>query len=160
MKITNWWNTYTYNIKRTHRHKVAYAIDEYQQYGYNTVDSITHDTDKIVAYAFGLPHKLVRRFHRKISEHHTENNTKKNLKSMFLDIHCSQDKTDKQLPFRDYFYSSEDLQRVKGFKQYVEERNFGEAYPISQLTKEVDKVTSSVWQTIKFGINTIKRMKY
>ena len=63
MKIRNYWNQYTYNIKRTHRHKVAYAVDEYKQFGYNTVDCITHDTDKMVMYLLGVPHDIVVKIH-------------------------------------------------------------------------------------------------
>ena len=159
MKIRNYWNQYTYNIKRTHRHKVAYAVDEYKQFGYNTVDCITHDTDKMVMYLLGVPHDIVVKIHRAISEHHIENNRKKNIKSMFIDIHCSGEKPDKQTPFREYFYKNKPLQNTNGLGTLAKKKNFGENVPIIFLTQEVDKITSSIKEFVKFGFNTLKRLK-
>lgn len=157
MKV--WWNQYKNNIARTHRHKVAYTVDEYKQLGYNTLDSVTHDADKMFLYLIGCKHDTVVKIHRAISEHHTENKLKKNLKSMFIDIHCSQDKPDKHTPFRDYFYSNKALRDTQGLEEYAKARNFGENVPIKDITQEVDRITSSCRNFIKFTIDTIKRMK-
>ena len=160
MNVSTFWDQYTYNIKKTHRHKVAYAVDEYKQFGYNTIDSFTHDADKMFWYVLGYDHDEVVRKHRRISEHHIENNKKKNIKSMFIDIHCSGDKPDKQTPFRDYFYGNKQLRDTKGLEKFAKEHNFGEKVAIQTLTKEVDKITGSFIEFIKFGVGVLKHLRF
>ena len=123
--VVNYAINYVKNIKHTYEHKVTFAMIEKELYGKYSIDSLTHDLDKLVLYILGFPRSFVSKFHRRHSEHHVESHKKLNLKSMLCDNVASTDKKDK-LPLRVYYNSSEELQSVEGFKQLLEKYNYGE----------------------------------
>ena len=120
---------YFYNIKHTYDHKVIFALVEKRLLGKNSIDSVTHDLDKLVLYSLGFSHSFVSNFHRRISEHHTESGKKLNLKSMLCDNIASSPefKPEKHLSLREYYESNPELQKIEGFKSLLEKYNYGES---------------------------------
>ena len=119
---------YKENIKHTYDHKVVYALVERELFGRNTINSVTHDADKMIMYMLGFPKKLVGKIHRGHSEHHIESGKPMNLKSMLCDLIASSPeyKPEKKYSLREFFNRSEELQSLKGFKELLEKYHFGE----------------------------------
>ena len=121
-------HNYKKNIKHTYEHKLIYALIEKELYGRNTLDALTHDSDKMVMYLLGFPKSFVTKYHRKHSEHHVESGKKMNLTSMLCDNIASSPefKPEKKYSLREYYKKSPELQAVRGFKKLLEHYNFGE----------------------------------
>ncbi len=121
-------HNYKKNVKHTYEHKLVYAIVEKELYGRNTINSITHDSDKMIMYLLGFPKSFVSKFHRKHSEHHPESGKKMNLTSMLCDNIASSPefKPEKKYSLREYYQRSKELQELKGFKNLLDKYNFGE----------------------------------
>ena len=121
-------NSYFANIKRTYDHKVIFALIEKELYGENSIDSVTHDLDKLIMYLLGFPKSFVSRVHRAHSEHHIESGKKLNLRSVICDNIASSPvfKPEKKYSFRDYFFINKDLQQVAGLGEILNTCNFGE----------------------------------
>ena len=80
-KIKNYAKNYVKNINHTFEHKMVFALIEKEIFGKNSIDSITHDADKLILYTLGFPKSFVSDFHRKHSMHHPESGKKMNLKT-------------------------------------------------------------------------------
>ena len=50
---------YRKNLEHTYEHKKVFAIVEKELFGKNSIDSITHDLDKLIMYAMGFPKSIV-----------------------------------------------------------------------------------------------------
>ena len=126
--VKNYVKNYKKNIEHTYDHKMVFALIEKELYGKNSLDSITHDLDKLILYTLGFPKSIVSRLHRNISVHHVESGRKNNLRSMLCDNIASSPefKPEKKLSLRDYYNSSKELQQVEGFKEILEKYNYGE----------------------------------
>ena len=120
--------TYKKNVEHTYEHKVIFSIIEKELYGKNSINSITHDMDKMLLYLLGFPKRFVSKFHRKHSKHHIESGKNLNLKSMLVDNIASSPefKPEKKLSLRNYYNSSIELQEIPEFKEILEKYNFGE----------------------------------
>ena len=129
---------YRYNIRHTYDHKIYFSIVEKELFGKNSIDSITHDLDKLILYSLGFPKSFVSKFHRKHSEHHCESGKKLNLNSMAVDniISSPEYKPEKKLSLRDYYSASEELQSVKGFGDILEKYNYGENIDFKKVKQE------------------------
>ncbi|MBR3889980.1 hypothetical protein IKJ53_05640 [bacterium] len=123
-----YFQNYKQNIKHTFDHKVTFALVEKELFGHNSIDSVTHDLDKLVLYTLGAPRSFVSKVHRKISVHHTESGKTNNLRSMLCDNIASSPyfKPEKKKTVRDYYNSSQELQNVTGFGELLEKYNYGE----------------------------------
>lgn len=127
-QIKNYFKNYQKNIKHTYDHKIIFALIEKELFGHNSIDSLTHDLDKLILYTLGFPKSFVSKFHRQISVHHTESGKKNNLKSMLCDNIASSPefKPEKKKSLRDYYNTSEELQKVPGFEELLIKYNYGE----------------------------------
>lgn len=136
--IKNYAKSYVKNIKHTYDHKIVFALIEKELYGYNSIDAITHDADKMIMYLLGFPKSFVSDFHRKHSMHHPESAKKMNLRSMLCDNIASSPefKPEKQLSLREHFKTSKLLQNVTGFKDILEKYNYGENINFDKINKE------------------------
>ena len=137
-KAKEYFKSYKENISHTYQHKLIFAKIEKELYGHNSIDSITHDLDKLVLYILGLPHSLVSACHKKISEHHIESGKKLNLRSLIVDNIASspQFKPEKTKSLREHFYSSKELQSVIGLKETLEAFNYGEKLDFDKIKSE------------------------
>lgn len=135
--ISNVFHNYSENIKHTYEHKIYFSIIEKQLFGKNSIDSITHDTDKLLLYILGFSHDFVTSFHRKHSEHHTDSKKAKNFRSMLVDNIASSPafKPDKKLSFRDHFYRCRELQEIRGLEEFLKQYNFGENLDFEQIKR-------------------------
>ncbi len=126
--IRTYCHEYVKNIQHTFDHKVIYALIEKELYGKNTINSLTHDADKMIMYLLGFPKSFVSKFHRLHSTHHTESGKMMNIESMLCDNIASSPefKPEKKLSLRAYFNKSKELQEVDGLKELMERYNFGE----------------------------------
>lgn len=126
--VGNYVKNYKKNIEHTYDHKIVFALVEKELFGKNSIDSITHDLDKLVLYTLGFPKSFVSKFHRKISVHHATSGKEMNLRSMLCDNIASSPefKPEKKKSLRDHYATSEELQGVKGFKEILEKYNYGE----------------------------------
>ena len=129
---------YVKNIKHTYDHKLVFAMVEKELFGKNSIDSLTHDADKLILYILGFPKSFVSKYHRKHSEHHVESGKKANLRSMICDnIASSPDfKPEKTKTLREHFAKSPELQKVKGFKEILEKYNYGENLDFAKIKAE------------------------
>ena len=127
-KIKNYAHNYVKNIKHTYEHKIIFSLIEKELLGYNTIDSLTHDADKMILYILGFPKSFVSDFHRKHSAHHPESGKKMNLRSMLCDNIASSPefKPEKKYSLREHYKNSKLLQSVDGFKNILEKYNYGE----------------------------------
>ena len=139
-RIKNYYN----NIKHTFDHKIVFALIEKELFGKISKDSITHDLDKLVMYALGFSHSFVSKFHRKISEHHTESGKKNNIKSMLCDNIASSPifKPEKKKSVRDFYNSSIELQNVPGFGDILEKYNYGEDIDFKKIMTKKAKINN------------------
>ena len=126
--IKNYAKNYVKNIKHTYEHKVIFGMIEKEIFGYNTIDSITHDADKMIMYILGFPKSFVSAYHRKHSCHHPESGKKMNLRSMLCDNIASSPefKPEKKRSLREHYYTCKELQSVNGLEEYLKMYNFGE----------------------------------
>jgi len=133
---------YFHNIKHTIDHKIVFALIEKELFGKISKDSLTHDLDKLVMYIMGFSHSFVSKFHRKISEHHTESGKKSNLKSMLCDNIASSPefKPEKKKTLREYYNSSPELQSILGFKEILEKYNYGEDIDFNLIKTKQAKI--------------------
>ena len=155
--VTNYFKSYTENIKQTYEHKIIFAIVEKELYGKNTIDSLTHDLDKLILYSLGFPKKFVSSFHRAHSQHHTESGKKLNLRSVICDnIASSPDfKPKKQYSLRDYFQRNENLQHVEGLKEKLEEYNYGECLNFNNIKAKREEEYHGPKGTLKILFKTL-----
>ena len=136
--VKNYAKNYIKNIKHTYDHKVVYALIEKELFGKISINSITHDLDKMIMYCLGFPKSFVTNFHRKHSAHHPESGKKMNLRSMICDNIASSPefKPEKKLSLRKHFNTSEALQSVEGFKEILEKYNYGENLNFAKINAE------------------------
>ena len=126
--VVQYYKNYKKNIQHTYDHKIVFALIEKELYGRNSIDSITHDADKLIMYLLGFPKSVVSKVHRKISVHHPESGKQLNLRSMLCDNIASspQFKPEKKYSLREYYQISKELQEVPGFGEFVKKYNFGD----------------------------------
>lgn len=136
--IKGYFSDYGKNIKHTYEHKIYFSIIEKELYGKRSIDSVTHDLDKMVLYILGFPKSVVSKFHKKHSVHHCESGKKLNLRSMLCDnIASAPDfKPEKKLPLREYYEKSPELQKIKGFRELLEKYNYGEGLNIAKIKRK------------------------
>lgn len=126
--ITTYGKSYKKNIIHTYDHKIVFALIEKELYGRHSIDSYTHDADKMILYLLGFPKSFVSKFHREHSVHHVESGKKMNLRSMLCDNIASSPefKPEKKNSLRAYYAKSKELQSVSGFGEVLVKYNFGE----------------------------------
>ena len=140
----NRFDRYCKNINHTFEHKVIYAKIEKELFGKCSINSITHDLDKMILYLFGFSYKFVSKFHRKHSEHHFESGKNMNLKSMLCDNIASSPvfKPEKKYNLRDFYKISNELKQVKGFGDLLEEYNYGESLDYDKIKSSSNKINN------------------
>ncbi len=145
-KIKNYAKNYVKNIKHTCDHKIIFALIEKELFGKNSIDSITHDLDKMIMYMLGFPKSFVSDFHRKHSVHHPESGKKANLRSMLCDNIASSPefKPEKKLSLREHFNTSKELQKVIGLKGVLEKYNYGESLDFNKIKTSKEKKYHSI----------------
>lgn len=133
--ILTYAKNYKKNIYHTYEHKMIFSLIEKELYGRNSIDSITHDLDKLILYALGFPKSFVSKFHREHSVHHVESGKNLNLKSMLCDNIASSPefKPEKKYSLRKYYSISKELQEVEGFSDLLQKYNFGENIDFSKI---------------------------
>lgn len=126
--VADYGKSYKKNIKHTYDHKIVFALIEKELYGHYSIDSYTHDADKMILYLLGFPKSFVSKFHREHSVHHVESGKKMNLRSMLCDNIASSPefKPEKKNSLRAYYAKSKELQSVKGFGDLLTKYNYGE----------------------------------
>lgn len=131
---------YRKNLIHTIDHKIIFALIEKEIFGSNSIDSLTHDLDKLILYSLGFPKSFVSNFHRKISVHHTESGKNMNLRSMLCDNIASSPefKPEKKKSLREYYASNKELQKVNGFKTLLDKYNYGENLDFNNIKKMKD----------------------
>ena len=134
-KIKNYAKNYVKNVKHTYDHKIVFALVEKELFGKNSIDSITHDLDKMILYLLGFPKSFVSDFHRKHSVHHPESRKKPNLRSMLCDNIASSPefKPEKKLSLREHYKQSKQLKKVIGLKGILEKYNYGENLDFNKI---------------------------
>ena len=144
--FNNYRKNYVKNIQHTYEHKVVFALVEKELFGNNSIDSVTHDLDKLVLYTLGFPKSFVSEFHRKHSVHHTESGKNINLRSMLCDNIASSPefKPEKKHSLREHFKHSKELQKVKGFKKLLQQFNYGENLDFGKIKEEMQLKTSGL----------------
>lgn len=137
-KIKTYTKNYVKNIQHTYDHKIVFAMVEKELFGRNSIDSITHDLDKLILYTLGFPKSFVSDWHRKHSVHHVESGKKPNLRSMVCDNIASSPefKPEKKKSLREHFNTNRELQSVKGFREILEKYNFGENLNFDKIKAE------------------------
>lgn len=144
--FNNYRKNYVTNIKHTYEHKVVFALVEKELFGNNSIDSVTHDLDKLVLYTLGFPKSFVSEFHRKHSVHHTESGKSMNLRSMLCDNIASSPefKPEKKRSLREHFKHSKELQKVKGFRKLLQQFNYGENLDFGKIKDEMQLKSSGI----------------
>lgn len=129
---------YVRNIRHTYDHKIVFAMVEKELFGKNSIDSLTHDLDKLIFYTLGFPKSFVSNWHRKHSVHHVESGKKPNLRSMICDNIASSPefKPEKKKSLREHFNTSLSLQNITGFKELLEKFNYGENLNFDKIKQE------------------------
>lgn len=137
-KVKIYAKNYVRNIQHTYDHKIVFAMVEKELFGKNSIDSLTHDLDKLILYALGFPKSFVSDWHRKHSVHHVESGKKPNLRSMICDNIASSPefKPEKKKSLREHFNTCPSLQKVKGFREILEKYNFGENLDFDKIKTE------------------------
>lgn len=140
-KIKNYAKNYIKNISHTFEHKMVFALIEKEIFGKISIDSLTHDADKLILYTLGFPKSFVSEFHRKHSMHHPESGKKMNLRSMLCDNIASSPefKPEKKLSLREHFRTYKPLRDVKGFGDILEKYNYGENLDFEKIKSLRDK---------------------
>lgn len=155
--VSNYVHNYKKNLKHTYNHKIIYGLIEKELFGYNSIDSITHDLDKLILYAIGFPKSFVTTFHRKHSVHHTESGKPINLRSMLCDNISSSPKfkPEKKKSLRDYYTSSKELQNVQGFGELLEKYNYGENINFDLIKVKKEKILSGQKGFLNVAVKTL-----
>ena len=158
-KVKQYTQNYVKNIKHTYEHKIVFAMIEKELFGKNSIDSLTHDTDKLILYTLGFPRSFVSRWHRAHSVHHTESGKNANLRSMICDNIASSPafKPEKKKSLREHYNSSKELQNVLGFGEILEKFNYGESLDFTKIKakknvkyKNFTEVTIATIKTLAF----------
>lgn len=146
---------YCKNIKHTTEHKNIYSLVEKELYGKTSINSITHDLDKLILYTLGFPKSVVSNFHRKHSSHHIESGKKLNVKSMVCDLVASSPefKPEKKSSVRDYYNSSSELQKIPLLKEYLEKYNYGENLDFNKIKQH----QTENWNYIPKSLNSLRK---
>ena len=133
--VVKYFKDYKKNIQHTYDHKVVFALIEKELYGKNSIDSLTHDADKLIMYLLGFPKSVVSKVHRKISVHHPESGKQLNLRSMLCDNIASspQFKPEKKYSLREYYKISKELQEIPGFEELLRKYNFGDNIDFTRI---------------------------
>lgn len=133
--ITTYGKSYKKNILHTYDHKIVFALIEKELYGCHSIDSYTHDADKMLLYLLGFSKSFVSKFHREHSVHHVESGKKMNLRSMLCDNIASSPefKPEKKNSLRAYYEKSKELQSVPGFGDILVKYNFGEDIDFNKI---------------------------
>ena len=133
--VIQYCKNYKKNIQHTYDNKIVFALIEKELYGKNSIDSITHDADKMIMYLLGFPKSVVSKVHRSISVHHPESGKQLNLRSMLCDNIASspQFKPEKKYSLREYYNLSKELQEIPGFGELVKKYNFGDNIDFSKI---------------------------
>ena len=98
------WKKYTAPIKYTWAHKKAFLDVERELTGHNTLAGYTHDLDKLILYAIGVPQKLAHQIHIINASHHIRNGHVKNPVQAVIDWECARiTKPDKPLSAVDFY---------------------------------------------------------
>ena len=134
-KVKQHAQNYVKNIEHTYEHKIVFAMIEKELFGKNSIDSLTHDADKLIFYTLGFPKSFVTKWHRAHSVHHTESGKKANLRSMICDNIASSPefKPEKKKSLREHYNSSKELQSVQGFGELLENFNYGENLNFAEI---------------------------
>lgn len=142
---------YKKNVIHTYEHKIVYALIEKELFGKNSMNSVTHDLDKMILYLLGFPRSFVSKFHRKHSQHHLESGKVMNLSSMLCDNIASSPffKPDKKYTLRKYYNKSQELQNLEGFKELLEKYNYGENLNFEDINKRKNVKIGSIKETVK-----------
>ena len=164
-KVSTYIKAYKRNISHTYDHKLVFAMIEKELFGKNSIDSITHDLDKLVLYILGFPKSFVSEFHRKHSVHHSESGKALNLRSMICDnIASSPDfKPEKTRTLREHFAKSPELQKVAGFKEILEKYNYGENLDFDKIKAQKKLKYEGIAGTAKacaLGLAVLLSAKY
>ena len=155
--IAKYLQNYKNNIKHTYDHKIVFALIEKELFGKISIDSITHDSDKLIMYVLGFPKSFVSKVHRKISEHHTESGKQMNLRSMLCDNIASSPefKPEKTKSLRDHYATCKELQKVKGFEEILKKYNYGEGLNFEAI-KAVKNIKYNSYQgALALAINLL-----
>ena len=133
--VVKYCKDYKKNIQHTYDHKVVFALIEKELYGRNSIDSLTHDADKLIMYLLGFPKSVVSKVHRRISVHHPESGKQLNLRSMLCDNIASspQFKPEKKYSLREYYKISKELQEIPGFGELLHKYNFGDNIDFTRI---------------------------
>lgn len=144
--IKKYARSYVKNIKHTYDHKIIFALVEKELFGRNSIDSITHDLDKLLLYLLAFPKSFVSKFHRKHSVHHTESGKKPNLKSMLCDNIASSPefKPEKKNSLRVHYQTSKELQNVQGLGDIFEKYNYGESLNFDRIKAKKEAKYSGI----------------
>ena len=151
-KIKNYVKNYVKNIQHTYDHKIVFALIEKELFGKNSIDSVTHDLDKMILYILGFPKSFVSKFHRKHSVHHPESGKQPNLRSMLCDNIASSPefKPEKKLSLREHYKTCKELQNVMGFQVFLEKYNYGENLNFNKI-KDKKKGVKGLCNSIALG---------
>ena len=133
--VVKYFKDYKKNVQHTYNHKIIFALIEKELYGKNSIDSLTHDTDKLIMYLLGFPKSVVSKVHRRISVHHPESGKQLNLRSMLCDNIASspQFKPEKKYSLREYYKISKELQEIPGFYELLNKYNFGDNIDFARI---------------------------
>ena len=155
--VVQYCKNYTKNIQHTYDHKIVFALIERELYGTNSIDSITHDLDKLVLYAIGLPKSVVTKLHRNISVHHTESGKENNLRSMLCDNIASSPefKPEKKKSLREHYNTCKELQKVEGFAELLEKYNYGENIDFNAIKTEKNLKLNSYHGVVALLLNLV-----
>ena len=157
-KIQNYFQNYKKNLQHTIEHKIFFAMVEKSLYGNISINSITHDLDKLIMYFFGMPRSFVSKFHREHSEHHPQSGKKMNFRTMLCDMKASEFKPDKSKALREYFNTCPELQRISGLQQYLEKYNYGENLSLESIKAKKERNSTSIKALSYLLINLLPLM--
>ena len=137
---------YKKNLIHTYEHKIVYAMIEKELFGKISMNSVTHDLDKMILYLLGFPRSFVSKFHRQHSQHHIESGKVMNLPSMLCDNIASSPffKPDKKYTLRTYYNKSKELQNLEGFKDLFEKYNYGENLNFADINNRKNNKIKSI----------------
>ena len=155
--VVEYAKNYKKNLEHTFDHKIVFALIERELYGTNSIDSITHDLDKLVLYAIGLPKSVVTKLHRNISVHHTESGKENNLRSMLCDNIASSPefKPEKKKSLREHYNTCKELQKVEGFAELLEKYNYGENIDFNAIKTEKNLKLNSYHGVVALLLNLV-----
>ena len=156
--VRQYFSNYKKNIIHTYEHKIVYALVEKELFGKNSMNSVTHDADKMILYIFGFPRSFVSRFHREHSHHHTESGKVMNLASMLCDNIASSPyfKPEKKYTLREYYKKSKEFQNLAGFKELLEKYNYGESLKFEEINNKKNLKMKSMKEVVRTIVSTFE----